>query len=79
MAMFYRKNHVKQYFLKLKQHSTVVPRVNKRYSSIESHIQPNGSMLELKDKVKGMDRAIELMYYDKAGKDELDSIRNHLS
>ena len=36
-------------------------------------------MLELKDKVQGMDRALELMYYDKAGKDELDSIRNHIS
>ncbi len=35
--------------------------------------------MELKDKVRGMDKALELMYYDKAGKDELDSIRNHIS
>ncbi len=78
MAKLYKKNHVKQYFLQIKK-ATFDQRVTKRRSSIESNLNPNGSMLELKDKVRGMDRALELMYIDKASKDELDSIRNHLS
>jgi len=78
MAKLYKKNHVKHYFLQIKK-ATFDQRVTKRGSSIGCNLNPNGSMIELKDKVRGMDRALELMYNDKASKDELDSIRNHLS
>jgi|LauGreDrversion4_2_1035121.scaffolds.fasta_scaffold157352_2 hypothetical protein len=36
-------------------------------------------MIELKEKVRGMDKALELMYYDKADKDELENIKHHIS
>ena len=78
MAKIFKKHHVKQYFSQIKK-ATFDYKVSKRRSSIDNDLQPNGSMMELKDKVRGMDRALELMYHHKAGKEELDSIRGHLS
>jgi hypothetical protein len=36
-------------------------------------------MIELKEKVRGMDKALELMYNDKADKDEVENIRHYIS